>query len=182
MNNPLVGIIMGSNSDLPVMQEAAKILDQFQIPYEMTVVSAHRTPERMFNYAKDAAGRGVRVIIAGAGGAAHLPGMVASVTPLPVIGVPVKSSNSIDGWDSILSILQMPNGVPVATVALNAAQNAGILAAQMLATGDPSLLKKIIGFKNNLKEKVLMAADEMEKSKKVVIGKPTKKVAAKKRK
>ena len=182
MNNPLVGIIMGSNSDLPVMQEAAKILDQFHIPYEMTVVSAHRTPERMFNYAKDAAGRGVRVIIAGAGGAAHLPGMMASVTPLPVIGVPVKSSNSIDGWDSILSILQMPNGVPVATVALNAAQNAGILAAQMLATGDPSLLKKIIGFKNNLKEKVLMAADEMEKSKKVVVSKPTKKVAAKKRK
>lgn len=188
MNTPLVGIIMGSNSDLPVMQEAAKILEQFQIPYEMTVVSAHRTPERMFTYAKDAVGRGVRVIIAGAGGAAHLPGMVASVTPLPVIGVPVKSSNSIDGWDSILSILQMPNGVPVATVALNAAQNAGILAAQMLATGDAALLKKIVGFKNALKEKVLLAAEEMEQTKKPSVKKAaakkpaTKKPAAKKRK
>jgi 5-(carboxyamino)imidazole ribonucleotide mutase len=180
MNTPLVGIIMGSNSDLPVMQEAAKILDQFQIPYEMTVVSAHRTPERMFSYAKEAAGRGIRVIIAGAGGAAHLPGMVASVTPLPVIGVPVKSSNSIDGWDSILSILQMPNGVPVATVALNAAQNAGILAAQMLATGDASLLKKIVGFKTTLKEKVLAAAGEMEKAKKTPATKATNKVVAKK--
>lgn len=181
MNTPLVGIIMGSNSDLPVMQEAAKILEQFQIPYEMTVVSAHRTPERMFTYAKDAAGRGVRVIIAGAGGAAHLPGMVASVTPLPVIGVPVKSSNSIDGWDSILSILQMPNGVPVATVALNAAQNAGILAAQMLATGDAALLKKIVGFKNALKEKVLLAAEEMEQAKKPSVKKAAaKKPAAKK--
>ena len=155
MNTPLVGIIMGSNSDLPVMQEAAKILDQFQIPYEMTVVSAHRTPERMFNYAKEAAGRGVRVIIAGAGGAAHLPGMVASVTPLPVIGVPVKSSNSIDGWDSILSILQMPNGVPVATVALNAAQNAGILAAQILATHDKIILQKIIDYKKKLEQEVI---------------------------
>lgn len=182
MNTPRVGIIMGSNSDLPVMQEAAKILDQFQIPYEMTVVSAHRTPERMFNYAKDAAGRGIRVIIAGAGGAAHLPGMVASVTPLPVIGVPVKSRNSIDGWDSILSILQMPNGVPVATVALNAAQNAGILAAQMLAISEPSLLKKIAGFKNTLKEKVLMAADEMEQSKKSTSKKSVKKSVSKKKK
>ena len=133
MNKPLVGIIMGSNSDLPVMQEAATILEQFGVPYEMTVVSAHRTPERMFDYAKQADKKGIKVIIAGAGGAAHLPGMVASVTPLPVIGVPVKSSNSIDGWDSILSILQMPNGVPVATVALNAAQNAGILATQILS-------------------------------------------------
>ena len=127
MKNAVVGIIMGSKSDLVVMNEAALVLDQLGVSYEITVVSAHRTPERMFEYAKEAAGRGLKVIIAGAGGAAHLPGMVASITPLPVVGVPVKSSNSIDGWDSILSILQMPNGVPVATVALNAAQNAGIL-------------------------------------------------------
>ncbi len=166
MNKPLVGIIMGSNSDLPVMQEAAIILEQFGIDYEMTVVSAHRTPERMFDYAKQADKKGIKVIIAGAGGAAHLPGMVASVTPLPVIGVPVKSSNSIDGWDSILSILQMPNGVPVATVALNAAQNAGILAAQILSAGDKKLLKKVSDFKNGLKDKVLKAASEMEKSSK----------------
>jgi len=162
MNKPLVGIIMGSNSDLPVMQEAATILEQFGVAYEMTVVSAHRTPERMFDYAKQADKKGIKVIIAGAGGAAHLPGMVASVTPLPVIGVPVKSSNSIDGWDSILSILQMPNGVPVATVALNAAQNAGILAAQILSAGDKKLLKKVSDFKNGLKVKVLKAATEME--------------------
>jgi len=162
MNKPLVGIIMGSNSDLPVMQEAATILEQFGVAYEMTVVSAHRTPERMFDYAKQADKKGIKVIIAGAGGAAHLPGMVASVTPLPVIGVPVKSSNSIDGWDSILSILQMPNGVPVATVALNAAQNAGILATQILSTGDKKLLKKISDFKSGLKDKVLKAASEME--------------------
>ena len=166
MNKPLVGIIMGSNSDLPVMQEAAIILEQFGVAYEMTVVSAHRTPERMFDYAKQADKKGIKVIIAGAGGAAHLPGMVASVTPLPVIGVPVKSSNSIDGWDSILSILQMPNGVPVATVALNAAQNAGILAAQILSAGDNKLLKKVSDFKNGLKDKVLKAASEMEKSSK----------------
>jgi len=162
MNKPLVGIIMGSNSDLPVMQEAAIILEQFGVPYEMTVVSAHRTPERMFDYAKQADKKGIKVIIAGAGGAAHLPGMVASVTPLPVIGVPVKSINSIDGWDSILSILQMPNGVPVATVALNAAQNAGILATQILSAGDKKLLKKVSDFKNGLKAKVLKAASEME--------------------
>ena len=166
MNKPLVGIIMGSNSDLPVMQEAATILEQFGVAYEMTVVSAHRTPERMFDYAKQADKKGIKVIIAGAGGAAHLPGMVASVTPLPVIGVPVKSSNSIDGWDSILSILQMPNGVPVATVALNAAHNAGILAAQILSAGDTKLLKKVSDFKNGLKDKVLKAASEMEKSSK----------------
>jgi len=170
MNKPLVGIIMGSNSDLPVMQEAATILEQFGVAYEMTVVSAHRTPERMFDYAKQADKKGIKVIIAGAGGAAHLPGMVASVTPLPVIGVPVKSSNSIDGWDSILSILQMPNGVPVATVALNAAQNAGILATQILSAGDKKLLKKISDFKIGLKDKVLKAASDMEhtaKAKKV---------------
>ena len=156
---------MGSKSDLPVMNEAALVLEQLNVPFEMSIVSAHRTPERMFDYAKEAAGRGLRVIIAGAGGAAHLPGMTASLTPLPVIGVPVKSSNSIDGWDSILSILQMPNGVPVATVALNAAQNAGILAAQMIATADPALLKRIMNFKEGLKEKVLQSANDTSPAK-----------------
>lgn len=153
---------MGSDSDLPVMQEASDVLRELGVPHELTIVSAHRTPERMFTYAQEAAGRGIRVIIAGAGGAAHLPGMTASVTPLPVIGVPVRSSNSIDGWDSILSILQMPNGVPVATVALNAARNAGILAAQMLATSDDALLKRITAFKDSLREKVLIAAKRVE--------------------
>lgn len=161
---PLVGIIMGSDSDLPVMREAAEVLEELGVTYEMTIVSAHRTPERMFNYAREAGGRGIRVIIAGAGGAAHLPGMTASVTPLPVIGVPVKSSNSIDGWDSILSILQMPNGVPVATVALNAAKNAGILAAQMLSTSDDELTKRIIAYKEKLKMKVLDAAHRVEQA------------------
>lgn len=160
----LVGIIMGSASDLKVMNEAAAVLDQLEVPFEISVVSAHRTPERMFEYAKSASGRGLKVIIAGAGGAAHLPGMVASLTPLPVIGVPVKSSNSIDGWDSILSILQMPNGVPVATVALNAAQNAGILAAQIVAAADPKLLERIAAFKENLKKKVMDSQSEMEKA------------------
>ena len=139
---PIVGIIMGSDSDLTIMQDAANILKQFNIPFELTVVSAHRTPIRMVEYATTAKQRGLQVIIAGAGGAAHLPGMVASITTLPVIGVPIKSSNSIDGWDSILSILQMPNGVPVATVALNAAKNAGLLAVQMLAISDASLAEK----------------------------------------
>ncbi|GGE48655.1 5-(carboxyamino)imidazole ribonucleotide mutase [Pedobacter psychrotolerans] len=157
----LVGIIMGSKSDLPVMQDAADILKEFGISYEITVVSAHRTPERMFNYAKEAHGRGLKVIIAGAGGAAHLPGMVASITTLPVIGVPVKSSNSIDGWDSILSILQMPNGIPVATVALNAAKNAGLLAAQILATADESLSVKMQNYKDELRRKVEESALEM---------------------
>ena len=161
-NNFKVGIIMGSKSDLSVMQEAADILKELGVDYEMTVVSAHRTPERMFSYAKEAAGRGLRVIIAGAGGAAHLPGMVASITHLPVIGVPVKSSNSIDGWDSILSILQMPNGIPVATVALNAAKNAGLLAAQILGTSDEVLSKKLILFKEDLKKKIEDSAREME--------------------
>ena len=160
----LVGIIMGSKSDLTVMNEAALILQQLKVPFEISVVSAHRTPEHMFSYAKEAASKGLKVIIAGAGGAAHLPGMVASVTPLPVIGVPVKSSNSIDGWDSILSILQMPNGVPVATVALNAAQNAGILAAQIIATSNAELLQRIIDFKESLKKKVMDSNREMEKS------------------
>ncbi|MCE2823060.1 MAG: 5-(carboxyamino)imidazole ribonucleotide mutase [Bacteroidota bacterium] len=151
----MVAIIMGSGSDMPVMQKAADVLNELQVPFEMTIVSAHRTPVRMFEFARDAHGRGIRVIIAGAGGAAHLPGMVAAISPLPVIGVPVKSSNSIDGWDSILSILQMPEGVPVATVALNAAKNAGILAAQMLATSDTELLERVAAFKKSLEEKVM---------------------------
>ena len=151
---PLVAIIMGSDSDLTVMKAAADILKDFKIQFELTVVSAHRTPERMFDYAKSAKERGLQVIIAGAGGAAHLPGMVAAITPLPVIGVPIKSSNSIDGWDSILSILQMPNGVPVATVALNAAKNAGILAAKMLAISDDELANKIIVFMQNQEKSV----------------------------
>lgn len=151
----MVGIIMGSKSDLPVMQEAIDVLKKFNINIEADVVSAHRTPEKLFDYAANAHKRGIKVIIAGAGGAAHLPGMVASMSPLPVIGVPVKSRNSIDGWDSVLSILQMPGGVPVATVALNGAKNAGILAAQIIATADESVLKKIINYKEDLKVKVL---------------------------
>jgi 5-(carboxyamino)imidazole ribonucleotide mutase len=150
----LVGIIMGSTSDWPVMKEAADALSRLGIPHEAEVVSAHRTPDRMMAYARDAHKRGIKVIIAGAGGAAHLPGMTASVTPLPVIGVPVKSRNSIDGWDSILSILQMPAGVPVATVALDGAQNAGILAAQIVAASDSELLERIQAFKSALKAKV----------------------------
>lgn len=154
---------MGSKSDLPVMAEAAKVLDEFGVSYEISIVSAHRTPAKMFEYASGAAKKGLKVIIAGAGGAAHLPGMVASLTPLPVIGVPIKSSNSIDGWDSVLSILQMPNGVPVATVALNAAQNAGILAAQIIATADKKLLKKISAYKEKLKDKVAEMNEEMRR-------------------
>lgn len=152
---PLVGIIMGSESDLPVMQAAADILKQFSVPHELTIVSAHRTPDRMRQYAMEAKNRGIKVIIAGAGGAAHLPGMVASYTSLPVIGVPVKSSNSIDGWDSVLSILQMPSGVPVATVALNGAKNAGILAAQILATSNEVLSEKLSQYKTDLETAVL---------------------------
>lgn len=154
---------MGSNSDYPVMKAAAEILEQFGVGVEVEVVSAHRTPEKMFEYAKNAHTRGIKVIIAGAGGAAHLPGMVASLSPLPVIGVPVKSSNSIDGWDSVLSILQMPNGVPVATVALNASQNAGILAAQIIGAGNENLMKKIIEFKLKLKQKIELANQELKK-------------------
>jgi 5-(carboxyamino)imidazole ribonucleotide mutase len=161
-NQPKVGIIMGSKSDLGVMQDAADVLKELGVPYEITVVSAHRTPDRMFSYARAAAGRGLKVIIAGAGGAAHLPGMVASLTHLPVIGVPVKSSNSIDGWDSILSILQMPNGIPVATVALNAAKNAGILAAQIISTADDKIVQNLIAYKEDLKKKVEQSATEME--------------------
>ena len=151
----VVGIIMGSDSDLPVMQAAAAQLTAFDIPFEMTIVSAHRTPLRMLDYATTARERGLKVIIAGAGGAAHLPGMVASLTTLPVIGVPIKSSNSLDGWDSILSILQMPNGIPVATVALNASNNAGILAASILSVSDISIAKKLAKFKEELSEEVL---------------------------
>src|SRR5471030_1760331 len=162
MSQPKIGIIMGSKSDLPVMQDAADVLKELGVEYEITVVSAHRTPDRMFSYAKSAADRGIKVIIAGAGGAAHLPCMVASLTHLPVIGVPVKSSNSIDGWDSILSILQMPNGIHVATVALNAAKNAGILAAQILSTGDDFLVQRLVTFKDQLRKKVVESAKEME--------------------
>jgi 5-(carboxyamino)imidazole ribonucleotide mutase len=161
-NQVKVGIIMGSKSDLHVMQDAADVLKELGVGFELTVVSAHRTPERMFEYAKSAAARGLKVIIAGAGGAAHLPGMVASITHIPVIGVPVKSSNSIDGWDSILSILQMPNGIPVATVALNAAKNAGILAAQILGTSDEEITKNLIAFKEDLRQKVEESAKSLE--------------------
>jgi len=158
----MISIIMGSDSDLPIMRQAADVLTELGIPFELTIVSAHRTPERMFDFAKEAHVRGIKVIIAGAGGAAHLPGMVASLTPLPVIGVPIKSSNSIDGWDSVLSILQMPNGVPVATVALNAAKNAGLLAAEIMATSDVALLNKMIGYKKSLAEGVAVKYEKLE--------------------
>ncbi len=154
MSKPVIGIIMGSQSDLKIMKEAAEFLEEIGIPFELTVVSAHRTPQRMADYAASARSRGLKVIIAGAGGAAHLPGMVASFTSLPVIGVPIKSSNSIDGWDSVLSILQMPSGVPVATVALNGAKNAGILSAQILGTENKVIAKKLEAFKKNLQKKV----------------------------
>ena len=161
-NTPLVGIIMGSDSDLPIMQQAADILKEFDIPYELTIVSAHRTPMRMVKYATEAHKKGLKVIIAGAGGAAHLPGMVASLTTLPVIGVPIKSSNSIDGWDSVLSILQMPNGVPVATVALNGAKNAGILAAEMIAIAQDEITEKLQAYKNKIREEVEEKIRKME--------------------
>lgn len=159
----MVGIIMGSDSDLPIMQEAIDILESFNIQIEVDIVSAHRTPEKLVDYSKNAHIRGVKVIIAGAGGAAHLPGMVASMSPLPIIGVPVKSSNSIDGWDSILSILQMPGGVPVATVALNGAKNAGILAAQIIGASDETVLNKVIEYKEALKLKVEKASERVRK-------------------
>lgn len=152
---------MGSKSDLPIMQKAADVLNELKVPFEMTIVSAHRTPDRMFDYAKNASEKGIQVIIAGAGGAAHLPGMVASITPLPVIGVPVKSSNSIDGWDSVLSILQMPGGVPVATVALDGAMNAGILAAQIIGASDLEVRKRITSFKEGLKDKVMKSIGDL---------------------
>lgn len=162
MATPLIGIIMGSDSDLPVMQPAADILKEFGIEYELTVVSAHRTPLRMVEYAQKAKERGLKVIIAGAGGAAHLPGMVASITTLPVIGVPVKSSNSIDGWDSVLSILQMPNGVPVATVALNAAKNAGILAAEIIGTSNDIVSEKIAAYKSTMNDEVIGKVEKLK--------------------
>ena len=162
MNNTeiKVGIIMGSDSDYPVMKDAVTVLKSFNITYEVTIVSAHRTPERLFDYAKESHKRGIKVIIAGAGGAAHLPGMIAAISPLPVIGVPIKSSNSIDGWDSVLSILQMPGGVPVATVALNGAKNAGLLGVQILSTADNSLVNKMTSYKKELEQKVM---DKVEK-------------------
>lgn len=159
--DPEVGIIMGSDSDLDIMQGAAAIMQEFDIPFELTVVSAHRTPRRMFSYAENAAKRGLKVIIAGAGGAAHLPGMVASLTSLPVIGVPVRSSNSIDGWDSILSILQMPNGIPVATVALNAAKNAGLLAVSIIGAFNPEISAKLTAYKSRLESEVLAKAENL---------------------
>ena|SRR6218665_598567 len=159
----MVGIIMGSTSDLPIMEDAAKILEEFGIPYELTIVSAHRTPERMVEYAKSASSRGIKVIVAGAGGAAHLPGMTASLTPLPVVGVPIKSSNSIDGWDSLLSIVQMPNGIPVATVAINAAKNAGILAAKIIGASDLALQTKLQTYMDTMKETVLEGAAKVER-------------------
>ena len=158
----MVSIIMGSDSDLPVMRAAADFLSELEIPFEITVISAHRTPKRMFDFAKRAHRRGIKVIIAGAGGAAHLPGMVASISPLPVIGVPVKSSNSIDGWDSILSILQMPNGVPVATVALNGAKNAGILAAQIIGSSNKKIQKKVLEYKMNMEAAVMKKVEKVE--------------------
>ena len=162
MLKPKVAIIMGSDSDLPVMQQASEALDEFEVPYELTIVSAHRTPDRMLDYARKAHERGLEVIIAGAGGAAHLPGMVAAISPLPVIGVPVKSSNSLDGWDSILSILQMPGGVPVATVALNGAKNAGLLAVQILSVADGELRRKLLAYKMRLSDSVLEKVQRLE--------------------
>jgi 5-(carboxyamino)imidazole ribonucleotide mutase len=162
MDYPIVGIIMGSDSDLPVMKAAADFLSRLDIPFELTIVSAHRTPRRMIRYAESARERGLKVIIAGAGGAAHLPGMVASVTSLPVIGVPVKSSNSIDGWDSVLSILQMPNGIPVATVALNAAKNAAILAASIIGAFDKNTGKKIEAYKKEMEAEVIAKAAKIK--------------------
>lgn len=161
MEQPRISIVMGSDSDLPVMKQAAEILAEFGVAHEIDIVSAHRTPEKLFSFSRDAHTRGIEVVIAGAGGAAHLPGMIAAISPLPVIGVPIKSSNSIDGWDSILSILQMPGGVPVATVALNGAKNAGILAAQIIATHDDAVREKIIAYKDSLRDAV------HEKAKKV---------------
>jgi len=163
MGKVVVSIVMGSDSDLPVMEDAAKMLEQFNVGYELDIVSAHRTPEKLFEFSRNAHKRGIQVIIAGAGGAAHLPGMIASLSPLPIIGVPVKSSNSIDGWDSILSILQMPGGVPVATVALNGAKNAGILAAQIVGTASAETREEIIAYKQTLNEQVMEKSARVKK-------------------
>jgi 5-(carboxyamino)imidazole ribonucleotide mutase len=162
---PLVSIIMGSTSDMPVLKQAAEFLDSMEIPFEINALSAHRVPEMVMDFAKNACSRGIKVIIAGAGGAAHLPGVIAAYTPVPVIGVPIKSSNSIDGWDSILSILQMPSGIPVATVALDGAKNAAILALQILAVGDETLMNKMIGFKKDLASKITKANNELKEIK-----------------
>jgi 5-(carboxyamino)imidazole ribonucleotide mutase len=162
MERKVVSIVMGSDSDLPVMKQAAEMLEKFGIGYELDIVSAHRTPEKLFDFASGSHKRGIEVIIAGAGGAAHLPGMIAAISPLPVIGVPIKSSNSIDGWDSVLSILQMPGGVPVASVALNGAKNAGILAAQILSVSDNSIRDKILQYKHDLKEEVIEKAGKLK--------------------
>ena len=159
-NPPKIDIVMGSDSDFPIMKNAVDIIKEFGIDYEVTIVSAHRTPDRLFDYAKNAHNRGIQVIIAGAGGAAHLPGMLASLSPLPIVGIPIKSSNSIDGWDSILSILQMPNGVPVATVALNGAKNAGLLAVQILSISDNSLVNKMIHYKEELESAVMKKVEK----------------------
>ncbi|MFT4757789.1 MAG: 5-(carboxyamino)imidazole ribonucleotide mutase [Flavobacteriales bacterium] len=163
MVKPIASIIMGSDSDLPIMKQAAEIFEQFNIPFEMTIVSAHRTPQRMVDFAENAHKRGIEVVIAGAGGAAHLPGMVASITPIPVIGVPIKSSNSIDGWDSVLSILQMPGGVPVATVALNGAKNAGLLATQILSVGNKDIQKQMLAYKQDLNDQVMAKVEKMNR-------------------
>jgi len=160
--NPKVSIIMGSTSDLPVMEKAARVLDDFEIPFEINALSAHRTPGQAMDFARGAYGRGIRVIIAGAGGAAHLPGVIAALTPVPFIGVPIKASISIDGWDSLLSIVQMPPGIPVATVGLDGAQNAGILAAQILGTGDEAIARKVVEFKAGLETKIVKANEELK--------------------
>ena len=162
MANPRVSIIMGSDSDMHVMNQAAEILKEFKVPYEITIISAHRTPKRLYDFAENAHKRGIQVIIAGAGGSAHLPGMAAAISPLPVIGVPIKSSNSIDGWDSILSILQMPGGVPVATVALNGAKNAGLLAVQILSVGEAKLLKKMLEYKDKMNLEVMKKVKKLK--------------------
>jgi len=162
MVKPLVSIIMGSDSDMSVMNQAAEILKEFKVPYEITIVSAHRTPKRLYDFAENAHKRGIQVIIAGAGGSAHLPGMAAAISPLPVIGVPIKSSNSIDGWDSILSILQMPGGIPVATVALNGAKNAGLLAVQILSVGDVQLREKMLDYKDKMNSEVMIKVEKLK--------------------
>jgi 5-(carboxyamino)imidazole ribonucleotide mutase len=163
--NAKASIIMGSTSDLPIMKEAAEVLNEFKIPFEINALSAHRTPAQAMDFARNAYQRGLKVIIAGAGGAAHLPGVIAALTPIPIIGVPIKASISLDGWDSILSILQMPPGIPVATMALNGARNAGILAAQIIAVGDPELMERIIAFKASLEKKIIQANEELTKVK-----------------
>ena len=162
MKKPIVSIIMGSGSDMHIMEQAAKVLSEFEVPYEITIVSAHRTPKRLYEFSENAHVRGIEVVIAGAGGAAHLPGMVAAISPLPVIGVPIKSTNSIEGWDSILSILQMPGGIPVATVALNGAKNAGILAAKIIGASNPTLLVRLEAYMEEMKQKVLQSAEKLK--------------------